>query len=99
MWIFVRLILRATCIGYVTHASDRAIWAFRLPDLKPSQVEVARAWLDTVAAAVEVLETRGKSDKGLLEVLALKTDKDIGWVADGRWDEIMRLRTTLPGEI
>lgn len=83
--------------GYVTHGTDRALWALRLPTLEPLQADVARKWLDAIDAAVRSVEAQGNT-KGLQEVLALKEDKTIGWRGDDRWDELMRLRVALPSE-
>lgn len=83
--------------GYVTHGTDRPLWALRLPILQPSQADIARQWLDTIADAVKTAEAEGNT-KELQEVLALKEDKTIGWKQDDRWDELMRLREALPGE-
>jgi len=43
-------------IGYVTHGTDRALWAFRKPVLTPEQVNIARSWLDAVDDAVRQAE-------------------------------------------
>ncbi|KAI1785950.1 carboxylesterase [Ganoderma leucocontextum] len=83
-------------LDYVTHATDRALWALRLPILKNDQSSVARSWLSAITENVK------RAEAG--DVLALKTivvlteDKDIREVEDTKWDEYMRLRTTLPGE-
>lgn len=86
------------CSGYVTHGTDRALWAFRLPALKGDQVDVARSWLDTIAREVELLEKAGKSLKSEREVLTLREDKSIIWQEDTKWEHYMKLRHTLPGE-
>lgn len=85
-------------VGYVTHATDRPLWAFRLPTLEPAQVEVARAWLDAFAHEVKELETRGSSSRPVREMLTLKEDHSIGWTEDQTWDEVSRLLKVLPGE-
>lgn len=86
--------------GYVTHATDGALWFLRLPSLTPSQVNVALAWLDAVAAEVKTLESDTKQIRrlGVKEVLTLKDDQTIGWTTDSRWEKMMRLATALPGE-
>lgn len=84
-------------LGYVTHATDRPIWALRLPALDTAQVDVARTWLDAVAAEVKLVETQGNTH-GLQEVLTLKEDRSIGWKVDERWNGLMRLREALPSE-
>ncbi|KAI0077724.1 alpha/beta-hydrolase [Panus rudis PR-1116 ss-1] len=85
-------------LGYVTHGTDRSIWALREPVLQPAQVETAQAWLDAVDSEVKKLEEEGKNQHSVLEVLALKEDKTIGWIEDTRWDSMMRLSQVLPGE-
>ncbi|OBZ67787.1 hypothetical protein A0H81_12181 [Grifola frondosa] len=84
--------------GYVTHATDRSLWALRLPIIEPSQADVARAWLDAVAAEVKAVESGDTLSRGLQQVLALKEDKTIGWKQDDLWDNLMRLLEALPGE-
>ncbi|KAH9939944.1 carboxylesterase [Amylocystis lapponica] len=96
---FVRYIMRWTpgVHEYVTHGTDRAIWALRLPILEPEELAASRAWLDRIAAEMKAVETTG-FDKGVLDVLTLRQDKTIGWEKDPRWDELMRLLAALPGE-
>ncbi|CCM06018.1 uncharacterized protein FIBRA_08262 [Fibroporia radiculosa] len=84
--------------GYVTHGTDRSLWTLRLPSLDESQADVARAWLDSIVEETKVVETQGNT-RGLHEVLALNEDRTIGWRADDRWDELIRLRVALPGEV
>lgn len=84
--------------GYVTHGGDGSIWAFRLPILDHSQVEVARAWLNTVSLNVMELERQGPNGRTAQESLTLDEDRTIGWQEDRRWDELMRLLVVLPGE-
>ncbi|EMD35663.1 hypothetical protein CERSUDRAFT_157551 [Gelatoporia subvermispora B] len=83
-------------LGYVTHGSDRSLWALRLPVLKPDQADVARAWLDSINSALAAAENG--EVRGLKEVLALNENQSIGWRDDDKWDEIMRLCQALPGE-
>lgn len=84
--------------GYVTHATDRPIWAFRLPALKDDQVVIARAWLNVVAREVDELEKEGTAKRSLGQVLALTKDKAIEWQEDKYWDGVMKMCTLLPGE-
>lgn len=83
--------------GYVTHGTDRALWALRIPNLEPQQAEVARKWLDAIDAEVKQVEEHGNG-RDLQEVLALNEDRTIGWKPDERWNELMRLRAALPSE-
>ncbi|THH16881.1 hypothetical protein EUX98_g9230 [Antrodiella citrinella] len=85
-------------LGYVTHATDRPLWALRLPILHPDQANVAHAWLDAVDAEVKTLEMKGVTGRGAREMLTLKEDKTIAWTEDGRWDEVSKLLKVLPGE-
>ena len=82
--------------GYVTHGTDRALWTLRLPVLEGDQAGVARRWVSAVAEYVK----RAEAGQGvpLKTVLALTEDREIREVEDAKWDEYMRLRTTLPGE-
>ena len=85
-------------LGYVTHGTDRPLWAFRSPILEPSQINVARQWLTTISQEVEALEKQGPNGRSPKESLTLKADRSISWEEDERWDEIMRLRLVLSGE-
>ncbi|KAI0760613.1 carboxylesterase [Fomes fomentarius] len=83
-------------LGYVTHATDRALWAFRLPSLQDDQASIARKWVSTVADYV----TRGEAGQvlPLKTILALTEDKEIREVEDTKWDEYLRLGKALPSE-
>jgi hypothetical protein len=83
--------------GYVTHGTDRPIWAFRLRTLKDDQVPVVREWLDAVDDHVKKIE-ENKTKIDPRQMLTLKADRTIGWTDDHRWDEVMRLRVVIPGE-
>jgi len=85
-------------LGYVTHGTDRSLWALRLPTLQPDQVDIARSWLDTIASEVKILEQQGKSNRSAKDILVLRGDRTIGWEEDGKWDSIMSLRKVFPGE-
>ncbi|KZV76028.1 alpha/beta-hydrolase [Peniophora sp. CONT] len=84
-------------LGYVTHATDRPLWAFRKPALNEDQVPVAREWLNTIATELARLQSGG-APRGEREILTLKEDRTIGWTEDARWEEYMRIRRALPGE-
>ncbi|TCD66077.1 hypothetical protein EIP91_001835 [Steccherinum ochraceum] len=85
-------------LGYVTHATDRPLWALRLPNLHADQVPVATAWLDAVAKETKDIEAKGASSRSLLDVLTLKEDRTVGWTEDKSWHEVSRLLRVLPGE-
>ncbi|KAI0068602.1 carboxylesterase [Artomyces pyxidatus] len=84
--------------GYVTHGTDRPLWAFLTPVLRPAQIDVARAWLTAVDRELAKIEGVEKSEHGVTEVLTLQEDKTILWKEDGRWEDVMALRKALPGE-
>ena len=91
--------LTLLCIpGYVTHATDRSLWAFRRPMLEGDQVTIARAWLNVVAREVEALEQHGGAKHAVGQVLKLTKDKQIEWQQDILWDQHMRMVSALPGE-
>ncbi|KAI0353921.1 carboxylesterase [Trametes cingulata] len=83
--------------GYVTHGTDRPLWAFRLPVLEDDQVAIARKWLDTVSEYVKRAE-EGEGLQKIKAVLALTKEKEIREKEDELWDEYMVLRKALPGE-
>lgn len=85
-------------LGYVTHATDRGLWAFRLPVLEGDQVAVARAWLNVIAREVDALEQHGGAKHAAGQVLALTKDRQIEWQEDKLWDQHMRMAALLPGE-
>ena len=83
--------------GYVTHGTDRALWALRLPVLEDDQASVARKWLSAIPEYVKRAEEGDTLP--LKTIVALTEDQEIREVEDTKWDEHMRLRKTLPGEI
>jgi len=85
--------------GYVTHGTDRALWAFRIPELTTPQVEVARAWLNAIDRATQELELRHPNKRGLKEMLTLQADKQVKWTVDENWEDAMKMRKLIPGEI
>ncbi|PIL23205.1 hypothetical protein GSI_14514 [Ganoderma sinense ZZ0214-1] len=84
-------------LGYVTHATDRSLWAMRLPVLKDDQSTVARSWVSTIMDYVRRAEAGDVLP--LKTIVALTEDKEIREMEDTKWGEYMRLRTTLPGEV
>ncbi|KAI0307070.1 Alpha/Beta hydrolase protein [Multifurca ochricompacta] len=85
--------------GFVTHATDRSLWAFRIPELTTAQVEVARTWLNAIDQATQELGLHRPGKRGLKEVLTLKADRQIEWTADESWDDAMKMRKLFPGEL
>ncbi|TFK50958.1 carboxylesterase [Heliocybe sulcata] len=86
--------------GYVTHGTDRVLWALRLPSLNYDQAVTATAWLDRIDSEIKKLEGKdgeALKKKDLKEVLTLKEDRAIGWAEDGRWEELMRIAGKLEG--
>ncbi|KAJ6561188.1 Alpha/Beta hydrolase protein [Mycena vulgaris] len=82
--------------GYVTHGSDRSLWAFRVPNLTASQIDVARNWLGRVAEELDAVESAGKPLRGPKDILVLAEDRGVEWTEDLQWDEKMRLLSALP---
>jgi hypothetical protein len=85
--------------GYVTHGTDRSLWTVAVPWLQSHQLDVARAWLDAISEEVKALESNTKTVRGSAEILTLKEDLTIEWSTDGRWGDMMKLATILPGEV
>jgi squalene cyclase len=75
------------------------LWAFRIPELTDPQIDVARAWLDAIDRATQELDFSHPGRRNLKEVLALQADKQIEWIVDENWDEAMKMRKLLPGEL
>lgn len=57
--------------GYITHGGDRALWAFRVPNLTESQIHIARNWLTRVAEELNAVESAGKPLRGPKDILVL----------------------------
>jgi hypothetical protein len=82
--------------GYVTHGTDRVLWALRIPALEPNQVEVAKGWLNEVAEEVNrLIYGPGPTRRDVHEMLTLKEDRSIGWTKDEKWDTLMKLEKVL----
>ena len=78
--------------GYVTHGSDRVLWALRIPILEPDQVEIAKTWLKKVAEEVnKLIYCPTLPRRNVREMLTLKDDRSIGWTKDEKWDTLMKL--------
>ncbi|GJJ06836.1 hypothetical protein Clacol_001032 [Clathrus columnatus] len=83
--------------GYVTHGTDRSLWAFLTDVLTPDQVPVARLWLKTINAEIENIEIKGLNHD-IDVILTLKKDCTIGWTKDTRWEEMAKLDRILNGQ-
>ena len=83
--------------GYVTHGTDRFLWALRKPDLNPKQWEVANQWVDVVQQELNKVLEAGNSHT-FNQVLTLREDQTISWTIDRLWGELMDLVSILPGE-
>ncbi|PPQ70238.1 hypothetical protein CVT26_014485 [Gymnopilus dilepis] len=81
-------------LGYVTHGSDRAIWALRTPALEGDQIEVAKQWLDRISEEVRQMNA-GESCLNSRHMLTLKEDKTIDWTTDEKWKDILKLEGLL----
>ena len=90
-------ILLSRSIGYVTHGTDRPLWAFR--SLSAPQMEVARAWLDAIDRETQELEFPHPDKRDWKRVLALKTDQQIAWITDENWNRATKMRNLFPGEL
>ncbi len=75
------------------------MWTFRIPDLTSPQLEVVRSWLDTIDQGTQESEYLHQKRHGLNEVLTLQVDKMIKWAVDLSWDDAMKIRKLLPGEM
>lgn len=84
---------------YVTHATDRCLWAVRIPSLNLPQKEKALEWLDVVDREVEIMEREGHSGKPLELALTLKENQSIAWSEDARWEQLLIIAGVLPGEL
>ncbi|KAF8075239.1 Alpha/Beta hydrolase protein [Lyophyllum atratum] len=81
--------------GYVTHGTDRCLWALRIPTLEPHQVEIAKRWLNRISMEIKEMEKEGKPLRDVKTVLTLGKDTEIRWLEDKRWDEVMALKSIL----
>ncbi|KAF8528531.1 carboxylesterase [Hysterangium stoloniferum] len=81
--------------GYVTHGTDRSLWAFRSNVLTTEQVRIARSWLHAIDATIKDVEKEKKPTRRLDEMLTLKEDGTIGWTRDSRWNELEKLASIL----
>ncbi|RDB18578.1 hypothetical protein Hypma_000327 [Hypsizygus marmoreus] len=84
--------------GYVTHGTDRSLWALRIPTLEPDQIDAAERWLERIDNETKEIEVLGKPARDVRHALTLGEGRIIEWRDDSRWDEIMVLRKILPGE-
>ena len=64
--------------------------------LTDDQVPIARDWLNAVSREVHAL--LDGSQRAEKDILVLSEDRRIRWEEDTRWDELMRLKSALPGE-
>ena len=83
--------------GYVTHGTDRPLWAFR--GLSGPQMEVARAWLDAIDRETQELQFLHPDKRDRKRVLALQTDQQIEWTTDENWNDATKMRKLFPGEL
>jgi hypothetical protein len=74
------------------------LWALRIPELEPNQVEVAKGWLNEVAEEVnKLIYDPGSIRRDVRKMLTLKEDRSIGWTKDEKWDTLMKLEKVLDG--
>lgn len=62
--------------GYVTHGTDRALWALRVPILSEEQQAIAKAWLDAIDEESLRLN-EGGNGRSADDILVLKEDRVI----------------------
>ncbi|KAG6865681.1 hypothetical protein C0991_000294 [Blastosporella zonata] len=89
---FIDLIKDAGRIGYVTHGTDRCIWALRQPVLEPEQEIVAKQWLDRIDVELKQIENESKPSRDVKTILTLRTTTEIGWNQDEKWEALAALR-------
>ncbi|KAG6889754.1 hypothetical protein C0995_014680 [Termitomyces sp. Mi166 len=78
--------------GYVTHGTDRCIWALRLPNLESNQIDIAKQWLDRIDKEVKQIEREDKPSRVTKMVLTLSAETNIEWKPDPQWDTLIELR-------
>ncbi|KAF9454428.1 carboxylesterase [Macrolepiota fuliginosa MF-IS2] len=83
--------------GYVTHGTDRCLWALRKPNLDAKEWDTANRWVEVVDKELKKVIQSGNTHQ-YREVLTLKEDQSVGWTNDERWNEFMDLVDILPGE-
>lgn len=83
--------------GYVTHATDRYLWALRRPNLNPEQWDTANQWVEAFHQEMSVMIQFGNKYNHR-QFLTLKEDRSVRWTSDGRWDELLNMADILPGE-
>ncbi|KAL0572346.1 hypothetical protein V5O48_009617 [Marasmius crinis-equi] len=78
---------RESVEGYVTHGTDSSLWHYRLPSLNPTDVQVADSWLDRIDEELAKIEGGRNLSflKDTSQVLVLKEDQTIDWMADDLW--------------
>lgn len=66
--------------------------------LSEQERKTALEWLKSVDSTLEGIESGVKAEsleQNVKEVLTLREDRTMGWEADKRFDDIMRLETAL----
>ncbi|KAJ3545625.1 hypothetical protein NMY22_g2360 [Coprinellus aureogranulatus] len=81
--------------GYVTHGTDRPLWALRLPSLTEKQQVIARKWLDAIDEESYKMEKGDWISQGADKMLVLDADMTIRWEVEEaeareRYEEIAR---------
>ena len=94
---FSCILMIHTYSGYVTHGTDRVLWALRFPSLEQDQVEIAKGWLNKVAEEVNKIRINGGSTRlaDVRNMLTLKEDRSIAWTKDEKWDALIKLEKVL----
>ncbi|PFH50958.1 hypothetical protein AMATHDRAFT_60152 [Amanita thiersii Skay4041] len=77
--------------GYVTHGTDRCLWALRKPSLTAEQVEIAQTWLNAFFDKAKAVQGSGSPQEEVYTVLTLGDDKQVQWGKDERWDRFCKI--------
>ncbi|KAG6876700.1 hypothetical protein C0993_000981 [Termitomyces sp. T159_Od127] len=81
--------------GYVTHGTDRCIWALRLPNLNPGQTAIAKHWLDKIDEEMKLIERKDKPSRDAKMVLTLNTNTEVEWKTDTHYDNFLGLKNVI----
>ncbi|KAF8638405.1 hypothetical protein AX17_002230 [Amanita inopinata Kibby_2008] len=76
--------------GYVTHGTDRSLWALRIPSMTADQTALARNWLNRFFDEADALQEHGAT-RDVRTVLKLESDQVIRWSEDKRWDDFSEI--------
>ncbi|KAF8634657.1 hypothetical protein AX15_000796 [Amanita polypyramis BW_CC] len=76
--------------GYVTHGTDRPLWAFLAPFMTPDQLDVTRRWLKAFYDEVDAVQAQKPgSIRDPRTVLRLTRGREIQWAEDKTYDDLL----------